>query len=182
MKKPNHPPFNDWLLSGEMLTPDQNRLLQEHLRNCPDCSQTNLAITEVKFLFQSSSQVNPAEGFANRWKIRLDHEHEKLKRRNAWVLFGVAGGMAFVILSLVIWRIYGLLDSPVILLSSLVYLWTLSQVFIRNMGEFFHLSLRFIPSISIIGFIFFMGFCSFISVLWLVAYRKLTADRRSTTW
>ena len=182
MKKLNHPPFNDWLLSNEILTPERDRLLQDHLRTCPECGQVNLALNEVRFMFRESGQVNPSNGFTDRWKVRFDLLQERNKKRNAWILFGVAGGTAVLFLAILVWRVFGLINSPIVILTSLVYMWTLSQVYLRNLGELLRISIRFIPTISVISFIFFTGFCSLVSVLWVVTYRKLTMNGRAIPW
>lgn len=182
MKKLNHPPINDWLLSGEALTPDQTQQLNEHLQSCSECNQTKVALTEVKYLFHSAGQTSPAVGFTNRWQARLSYQQEARKRRNSWALFGVAAGMAFIILLFILWGALGLFNSPVVILSSLVYLWTFSQVYVQDLAGIFRVLIRFLPSVSVLSLVFFTGFCCFISVLWLVTYRKLTASGRESAW
>jgi hypothetical protein len=34
----DHRPYEDWLLDDERLTPEQDRDLRIHLRNCPECA------------------------------------------------------------------------------------------------------------------------------------------------
>lgn len=182
MKKLNHPPFNDWLLSEAQLTPEQNHQLVEHLHICPECEKAHLALTEVKLLFRSAGQSKPSTGFTSRWEKRLSTQREARKRRNAWVLFGMAAVMAGVILTILLWRVFGLFNSPALFLSALVYLWTYSQVFLKDLAGLLQVSYRFLPSISILGLVFFAGFCSFISVLWFVTYRKLTIAGRVASW
>lgn len=39
----NHEPYEDWLLSGEELTADQQQSLDEHLAACPECAGLSTA-------------------------------------------------------------------------------------------------------------------------------------------
>ena len=182
MKKHNHLPFNDWLLSNEILTPEQDDLLQEHLRGCPDCRQIQMAETEVKFLFSYAGQLNPSSGFTNRWQKRFDLQRERNKKINSWVFLGLTSGTAVIFLSILLWKIIGLLNSPVIILSSLVYFWTYSRIFISDIWELLQLSIRILPTFSILSIIFFTGFCSLVSVFWIVTYRKLIMNGRQIPW
>ena len=182
MKKLNHLPFNDWLLSNAILTPEQDELLQDHLRNCVECRQTHQSLIEVSHIFYNSAQVEPLPGFSHRWQERYDSLQERHKKRNAWILFGVAGGMAILFLSMLFWSLSSLINSPVVVLTSLVYLWTYSQVFLKDMGQLLLISVKYLPTISALGILLFTGFSSMVMVLWIVTYRRLTAKRRDVTW
>jgi hypothetical protein len=182
MKKLNHPPFNDWLLSEDLLTPAQTRQLQEHLSSCQECNKAKLALVEVKHLFHAAGQVVPVEGFTVRWQKRLAIQLQKRQRRNAWLFFGVAASMAVFILTFLLFRVYSVLDSPATFLASLVYLWTFSQLALAYLSDIIRVVFRFIPSISLLGLVFFTGFCSLVSVLWFVTVRKLTSNGRVVSW
>ena len=92
MTKLTHPPFNRWLLSGEPLSPEQNTILQEHLRYCPECSQLQAAWGEAQLQLSSAGQVAPAPGFTRRFQQRLALQRVKRQRRSSWMLFlGAAG-------------------------------------------------------------------------------------------
>jgi len=182
MKKPNHPPFNEWLLAGELLTPEQNQSLQEHLHSCPECSQLQAAWTEVHFQFHTREQLAPAPGFTSRLQQRLLIQHARRQRRNSWVLFFGASLMALIILSVVAWQVTQIFNSPASLISGLVYLWTLSFAISEQLTNFLWGIVRFLPSITLIGLVLFVGVCSLMSVLWLVTYRQLISARRVVTW
>lgn len=182
MVKPTHPPFSNWLLSGETLPAQQNIALQEHLRTCEGCRQLQTALSEVHYEFRMVGQVAPAAGFTDRWQLRLNRQRVKRQRRSAWFMFFSAASMALVILTLVGWQIAGVFDSPASILSSLVYVWTYGVVMAERMTDIFGITLRLLPSMTILGGIFFIGFCTLMSVLWLVTYRQLTNGRRVASW
>jgi len=89
----NHRPFEDWLLDDQLLTPQQARELQAHVRSCASCA----AIAESNLALHSARRVGPAVGFADRFKLRL----EKRRREQRWrqvigTLVLVIGGLALV--------------------------------------------------------------------------------------
>jgi hypothetical protein len=178
MAKPNHLPFSEWIQTGELLSPEQQRSLQEHLRSCPECSQVQAALEEVQLLFQSVGSAAPVPGFVDRWQERLILHRSQQQRRTAWILFFCAAFMAIFLLSLISWRTLIIFSSPTAILSALVYLWTLAFVATENLRDLALGLVRFLPPLTTLGFIFFIGFVSLVGVLWLVAYRQLTAVRR----
>ena len=182
MTKLTHPPFNRWLLSGEPLSPEQNTILQEHLRYCPECSQLQAAWGEAQLQLSSAGQVAPAPGFTRRFQQRLALQRVKRQRRSSWMLFLGAAGMALFILSLIFWQIAGTFNPPASLLSGLVYLWTYVFVFTERLTDIFGSAARILPSITFVGMVFLVGFSTLMSVLWLVTYRQLTQGRREISW
>jgi hypothetical protein len=63
----NHQPFEDWLLEDQHLTAQQERDLQTHLRGCTSCS----AIAGANLALRSAREAIPADGFTERFGIRL---------------------------------------------------------------------------------------------------------------
>lgn len=182
MGKLNHPPFNDWLLSGEPLTPDQNRSLQEHLNDCQDCRQLQTALTEVDYIFHSVGQAAPAPGFTNRWQMRLAAQRAQKQRRNAWLFMLASTVSALILLLLFAWRFLGLVQSPEALLTPIVYLVTLAFIVGERLGDTTWLVFQLLPSFTLIGSLFFVGFACLMGVLWVVTYRQLLSARRVSLW
>jgi hypothetical protein len=89
----NHRPFEDWLLEDQLLTSDQERDLQDHIRTCTSCS----AIAESNFALHSTHMVRPAEGFAARFQVRLI-ENRKAARGRQFIgtLILILTGLAFL--------------------------------------------------------------------------------------
>jgi hypothetical protein len=110
----NHRPFEDWLLNDERLTPEQNRNLQTHLRECRSCT----ALAEVNLALRSARGMAPAPGFAARFQSRLAAQRALQRRRmavGATVL--TVGGLA--ILSLLLWPfLVAVIQNPTDLLVS----------------------------------------------------------------
>ena len=91
----NHRPFEDWLLDDEPLTIQQQRDLEAHVRSCSTCA----AIAESNLALHAARLVAPADGFADRFWVRL----EKRRREQRWrqvigTLVLVVGGALLVYL------------------------------------------------------------------------------------
>lgn len=69
----NHRPFEDWLLDDQPLDPQRNRDLQDHLRACVACS----AIAESNMALHTTRMIAPAEGFTDRFALRLARRREE---------------------------------------------------------------------------------------------------------
>lgn len=79
----DHRPYEDWLLNDERLTPEQDRDLRIHLRNCPECA----GLARANLALRSAPVTAPAEGFALRFQVRLAAERQVQRRRSLIGLF-----------------------------------------------------------------------------------------------
>ncbi len=75
----NHQPFENWLLDEEPLTSQQQRDLQNHLRDCATCS----GIAGSNLALHSSRMAAPAPGFTDRFGPRLAAWRREQIRRQA---------------------------------------------------------------------------------------------------
>jgi hypothetical protein len=178
MGKPNHPPFSEWLLTEEPLSPEQTQYLNDHLQSCPACSQLQASLFDVRHQFKTSGLAAPTPGFTERWRERLVDQRLKRQRRNAWILFFFAAIMAVGILGVIGWQVLEVVTSPVSLLSATVYFWTVTLVTVGGIRSLLWSFVQLIPSMSYMGLLLFIGFFSLMSVLWVVTYRQLTTLRR----
>jgi hypothetical protein len=178
MGTPNHPPFSEWLLSGEPLTPEQKHNLHDHVQSCPACSQLQSSLFDVRHQFKTSGQAAPAPGFTDRWRERLVEQRLKRQRRSAWILFFFAAVMAVGLLGVISWQVLEVMTSPISILSAMVYFWTVTLVTVDGFKSMLWSFGQLVPSISTMGILLFFGFFSLMSALWLVTYRQLTTMRR----
>ncbi len=172
-----HQPFSDWLFTDEPLTVDQSRQLQEHLRSCEMCRQRHQAWNGVQYLLRSSGQVAPTPGFAFRWQVRLVAQRLERQRRIAWVFFVVMAGLSLLLLGLMAWQLMAALAGPQqIIAAAMLELNNLAGV-LRVAAVWTARLREGMPPFTFLGLVFFSGFVSLISVLWLVTYRTLTMRR-----
>ena len=120
----DHRPFSDWLLENKHLTAEEKQSLKTHLQACTSCS----ALAEVDLALKSVKLAEPAEGFSDRFQVRLAAQRKTARQRNTagFILLTVS------VLAAVTWIAWpylgGSLRSPAGLLSSwlasLFTLWT----------------------------------------------------------
>ncbi|MCK6538819.1 MAG: hypothetical protein L6Q26_02075 [Anaerolineales bacterium] len=89
----NHQPFEEWLLNETSLTPEQKRELDAHLRACAYCA----ALLETALVLRSAKMASPAEGFTDRFRVRLAERKLEDRSRRVWggILF-LIGGLGFL--------------------------------------------------------------------------------------
>ena len=165
----NHQPFEEWLFEPEPLTLKQKRELQAHLKDCPQCS----ALAEVGLALQSTRMAAPAEGFTDRFQIRLEVRKLALRRRNIWGFVLLTVGVLLVI-SWLAWPLVSpVIHSPVntlaYILSWLIALWTSLQA----MGQVSELFIKILPGFvpPVVWFVLILGAGGW-GLLWIVSLMK----------
>jgi hypothetical protein len=174
----NHLPYKEWLLSEERLSNEQAQALKEHLRQCETCRQIEPAWTDVQVLFHKAPAAEPLFGFSGRWQSRLEKHKLRKQRRLAWIIMGGFSGIAAILLILFGSQLWEMVNAP----GNIILLWVSRLTGILSIywaiQNFFNGLAVYIPSIPWLFMIFGIGMVSFLSVLWLAAYRKLTLVRR----
>lgn len=174
----NHLPYKEWLLSEAPLSAEQDDALQEHMRTCEACRQIEPAWMEVKALIQKTPAVEPCPGFSARWQIRLEQHRLSKQRRLAWIILGIIAGIALVLSALFGLQVLQILEAPANLILLVVSRVTDILSIYWSLGGLFNSLSAYIPSVPWLLMIFGVGMLSFLSVLWLATYRKLTLGRR----
>ena len=174
----NHQPFRDWLLSEEKLSAQQSHGLQEHLQSCDSCKQIEAAWMEVESTFHKIPQVSPEPGFTTRWQAHLADYQLRKQQRGGWVTIGFAFLIVSSLVGLLITQLWSLIQAPgpylVVWfnrLLSFVSIFFTFQNFIRSFSGN-------VPIYTFLGLFFLVGMVSFMSVLWLATYRRLSMERR----
>jgi hypothetical protein len=174
----NHLPYKEWLLAEASLSDEQEKALQEHLRTCEACRQLEPAWTDVHALFQKTPAAEPLPGFSGRWQTRLEKHTLSKQRRLAWIIVGIIGGIAAVLIALFGVQLIEILSAP----GNLLLLWISRLTGVLSIywsiENFFNGLAVTLPSITWLFMILGMGMASFLSVLWLATLRKLTLVRR----
>ena len=178
MTMPNHQLFKDWLFSEEQLDPQDALALQEHLRICEECQHQRQAWNGALHFLQGAHQVSPAQGFINRWQDRLTAQRLRRQNKWAWVFFGVAAAAALAILVFLGWQAVEALRTPQGLLLFLFLRLASWITLFDSLGDYLSIFRALFPALSVLGLVFFIGFISMISVIWLATYKRLSAVRR----
>jgi hypothetical protein len=93
-----HQPFEEWLAGDELLTPQQERDLQTHLRSCPSC----FALSRANLSLRAAPALKPAPGFATRFQTRLAAERALQRKRAAFGSVLLLGAGVFIVLALLL--------------------------------------------------------------------------------
>ncbi len=174
----NHQPFRDWLLSEEKLSTDQTQALQDHIHSCESCSQIKAAWLKVESAFDKSPEYRPAPGFTSRWQARLsEHQRAKQKRR-VWIMIGFTALIVTSLLSLLMTQLWSLLQAPGPFIAVLFNRFLTLVPFYLTIQDIFSSYTGSTPIYTFIGMFFLVGMVSFMSVLWLSTYRRITMARR----
>lgn len=90
----NHLPFEEWLLNDMPLTPERQRELESHLRNCSYCA----ALAETGRLLRTARMTSPLSGFTERFQTRLAERRIVERKRTRWgtTLFALGGVAALI--------------------------------------------------------------------------------------
>lgn len=97
----DHQPFEIMIIENTPRSEEQERLLQEHLRGCANCSKLSASWTAVHAQMQAARQVSPQPGFTNRWNADLAERRiyqQKLQTRRTLLGFGSAAVVLFFVL------------------------------------------------------------------------------------
>jgi len=161
-----HQPFEDWLLNDKLISPEQKRELDSHLRTCAYCS----ALAETGMALKSVKMVSPREGFANRFQVRLAERKVADRRRRFWgsILFTVAG------LAILLWLtspyLYTFFSSPATWISILVEWGVYLITTIRALAEAGTVFMDVIPSfLSPFMWMVLLSAMAGIGLLWSVS-------------
>lgn len=167
----NHLPFETWLLNEQPLTPDQQRDLQLHLRECEHCT----ALAEVNLALHSVKMTAPAPGFTARFQQRLEAQRVRERRnRLAGALVLIFGGLGLTIW-LVAPYLVSFLGSPAEWIAAAIS-FVLSLIsMMQAIGDIGSILLRILPGfIPPFAWLIIISAVSGFGLLWAVSIWRLT--------
>ena len=179
-----HQAYLDWYFASldsasEALTPQQQAELVAHLDGCSECRQWEQTWQALERDLRQETQLAPQPGFTQRWQARQAAENKLRLQRQGIILFTLSIGFMLGLLTLLVYLIWPLAQSPQIVLWSAVYqiarwfsILGAAHTFLSRTVEAAGLVL------SPLIWVLFMGVTSLLAVSWLVSYRLLTIPRR----
>jgi hypothetical protein len=174
----NHHPFREWLVMGEELSNEQNMALKQHLLDCESCREIQSSWKELEVEILRAPQVEPPAGFVVRWQANMVLHQQVLQRRKGWITIGATAMVVISLLVLLVIQIWSLLQAPdTFLATSFERLMAVLSIFFsfQNLAHSFYLPG---PVYTLVGIVLLLGLISFMSVLWLATYRKISMSRR----
>jgi anti-sigma factor RsiW len=179
MMKFAHPPFDEWLTTDQPLSAYQAQALQEHLKTCEQCQKLSASWEQVHRLLATTPQAAPAAGFTARWQMRAATEKLKKQRHHTWLLLSFTASAALGLLIFFGLKIGNLFQSPAQALILQTYGIALWAYLIESIQILMRSGSRLVFGLPAAALALFVGITSILGVLWLVAFRQLTAqDRR----
>jgi hypothetical protein len=174
----DHQPFRNWLLSEERLSAEQIQSLQQHLASCESCSQIESAWKEVDFQFQNSYLVAPKSGFTERFQARLVAYQSARQLRKGWLTISATAFIAMLLLVLLVTQVWELIQAPgPFMMAMLERLVSVISIYFLLQNVIGSISWS-TPLLTFIVMFFLVGIVSFMSVLWLLMYKKFSLARR----
>ena len=174
----NHQPFRGWLLSEDELSVVQAQALQDHLRTCDACSRIESSWEELEAVIDRSAQLEPVSGFVERWQVRLvEHQHHQ-QQVKGWYTIGATGLIVMSLMVLLSLQVWSLIQAPGPYLAGWFnrLIGVISIFFsMRNFASTISLPS---PIYTLAGMVLLVGIISFMSVLWLATYRRISMARR----
>lgn len=179
MAKLAHQPFEDWMLMGVALEPEQELELKAHLQTCVLCARLNNALLDIDRELRSTPQVEPANGFALRWEARRVADHQRMQRVQTFMilLFSIGGASLLLVLSL--WLILPIFRAPLPVLLTPIYdlvrVYWLSSTVGEALAALIKTLFGLIPITMWISIaVATCGLC----IVWVAALYRLTTTRR----
>jgi anti-sigma factor RsiW len=170
----NHRSFEEWLLSGETLSAEEEKSLQDHLATCNSCPPLaeawKLAAREIKQV----PAVHPRAGFTQRWELRLQEVRYERQRRVTFILLGlfILGAIGLAYLSVV--EKYQGLPSLLDLVGGMVFSSTAGLAWVQRASGTVEAIVRAIPTPVSILFWFVGASTLFLwTLVWIVTLWKL---------
>ena len=176
----NHQPFENWLLSEDPLSEDDERALQEHLMVCDQCGELENAWLDISNLFAEVPEVEPAPGFVNRWQSTLEADQAAIKvMRHRWqswiVLVLIANGAALALLLYGV-QFFNAYNSFTDWVLSWVYKAATAMLLANGFRNIFVTLFRTIPQLIPTGW--WIGITITLCVssfIWIVSMKKLAS-------
>jgi hypothetical protein len=167
----DHRPFEGWLLNNQLLTANEKRQLNAHLKVCSSCS----ALVEVNLALKSVKMAAPEDGFTDRFSVRLEARKKAIRRRNFWgfLLLAVSVLSTLVLISwpVIMRMVHSPLDLLVSWFGALLSLWTSLEAMLHTGFLLFRIVPGFIPIYFWI--IFMLAACGW-GLVWVVSFIRFS--------
>lgn len=182
MAKFEHQQFEEWLLSAESITSVQSLALNEHLLTCEHCRELSTGWQGVEHRLKTAPVVSPSPGFTQRWQARLTEERLCRGNRQAKYFLAFSLGSAVVLLGVLVFLVWPVIQSPYPILLALAVRITSAYIMADHITSILSTllitTLRVIPPTLWIGLAVAMFSLCFV---WIFILRKVVLQQRSVS-
>ncbi len=172
----SHRPFEEWILAGEALNPEEQASLRDHMMNCAACQELALSWQEVEPLLMQAALERPSPGFVERWIERVEERDRRRQTRLNWLALLISAGSAVTIALL--WLAGYLSASPPLtvllhhgiesLRALLVEFWTIQ--------ELLEALLQTLPAAFLLIWWIAAAALTVLAALWVLSVHRLAAS------
>jgi predicted anti-sigma-YlaC factor YlaD len=175
----SHEPYLDWLLDDQSLSPEQQQLLSDHLKECESCHELSIAWREAESELRLVPMQAPQPGFTTRWQDRLaEQEKQRNVRHSAWII-GLGLSVAAVLLGILVFLALPVFAAPRLYFWAGIYrlleLYSLVSAF---QNVVISLARMTAGKFGLVWWIFSIGLLTLLCSAWFVSFRILTKTRR----
>jgi hypothetical protein len=114
----NHQTYEEWVLTPEYLSPEEQQALQAHQQQCESCRQLTKNWLRAESLLTASAPAAPAPGFTVRFAASLEQRKAKERKRQVRKILLILS-LILVIGMAVVSAIYYSTNSPAIIIERL---------------------------------------------------------------
>jgi hypothetical protein len=107
-----HSPYDSWLFEPEVLSPEDDQALKQHLAECAACAALAEAWRGVESRLLGAEIVEPEPGFASRWQMRFAQIKAKRKQRQNWALLAAVASVTFFLAPFAGLRLWTAVSAP----------------------------------------------------------------------
>jgi len=176
----NHDPYEEWLLTDEVLTEEQQQELNAHLESCEECTQIASAWQAVENKLISAAMAAPAPGFTQRWQVHLAEQRHRQHTRLSWTLLLVCAGGALITFLAIYLSGLQEFPTPITLLSALLHSAAVITSTIQDAQIFIQAFLNTVPlGISILLWIFVSTSLCIWILIWMISIWRIPLLNRS---
>ena len=170
-----HRPYEEWILQGEPLRPQDAELLRHHLQGCEACRSLAHGWDVVEPRLSSVTLATPKPGFVRRWESRKAVLHAG--RRSDWWMFAASLIAATVAAAVVLWEVGSGLEGPTVLLNDWIGDLALWSVAARVGGDILRALANSLPSGLLAGvWLGFVAGMGGLTVLWVTSFYRTAVE------
>jgi len=177
-----HKQYEEWILDKHMLSLEQKKELQDHLKICPECCKLSNNWQASEQLLKQAAFISPAPGFTQRWKMNLERKRQIEKTLHyrlallAFLLLFFAGLLDYIITSGVFRQMLsGVITGIVQIIIAITHVFSIMSNLFKSLPAFVPFS---------IGFVLFGWYSAFLLAalftFWNLKKRKMYPNENST--
>lgn len=170
----SHPRYEEWIFSRESLPEVQQRALEDHLEECPECARLHAAMDEVEDVLADAAVTRPQPGFVHRWQAVLERDQARQGARQIYTALGLVAAGTLAVATLL--GIYGwqLISSPAQIANQLLFNLNFTITGARGLPTLARLGLNLMDGLHVGWALLFTAALGGMGLLWIYLTYRFT--------